>query len=102
MESEVEPSDDMGKISIFHLARDCANLFEEYLSAPRLQGKVVALSQRRFFSWAKFMGVFAPEDICLDTRLKYKPDIRGLVMLLLNVLNRNLRRGAVSMQSPRR
>ncbi|CZR58460.1 uncharacterized protein PAC_08352 [Phialocephala subalpina] len=92
MESEVESSDDMGKISIFHLARDCANLFEEYLSAPRLQGKVVALSQRRFSSWAKFMGVFAPEDICLDTRLKYKPDIRGLVMLLLNVLNRNLRR----------
>ncbi|KAF8859778.1 hypothetical protein BDZ45DRAFT_673108 [Acephala macrosclerotiorum] len=45
------------------------------------------------------MGVFAHEDICLDTRLKYKPDIRGLVMLLLNVLSRNLLR-AIKTHNP--
>jgi len=91
--------DDTRNRSIYDLARECASLFDEYLSAPRLQSKFVAQSQRRFWTWVAFLGVFAQEDVCLDTRLKYKPDIRRLVMLLLRILKRNMRRGTATAQS---
>jgi hypothetical protein len=89
-----DPVDGDGSGSIYDLARECACLFDEYLSAPRIHSRFVEQNQRRFLSWVAFLGVFAPQDACLDTRLKYKPDVRGLVMLLLNVLRRNMRRGA--------
>ncbi|KAI1085119.1 hypothetical protein F5B20DRAFT_575585 [Whalleya microplaca] len=40
--------------------------------------------------WAGYLGVFADEKAELNTRLRYSPDIRDLVVQLLNLLNRNL------------
>jgi hypothetical protein len=94
MGPRIDPENDSENRSIYDLARECASLFTEYLSAPRLHRQFIAQSQRRFWSWVAFLGVFAHHDVCLDTRLKYKPDIHGLVILLLGVLMRNMRRGA--------
>ncbi|KAH8744344.1 hypothetical protein F5882DRAFT_313190, partial [Hyaloscypha sp. PMI_1271] len=49
--------------------------------------------QRRFISWASYLGVFAPVRASLDTRLREAPEVKELVILLLNVLRRNLSRG---------
>jgi hypothetical protein len=87
--------DDEENRSIYDLARECDYLFNEYLKTPRLENQFVERNRRRFLTWVEFLGVFATQDACLDTRLRYKPDIRGLVILLLNVLRRNMRRGAV-------
>ncbi|KAE9364084.1 kinase-like protein [Stipitochalara longipes BDJ] len=84
--------DNVENRSIYDLARECDCLFDEYLRAPRLESEFIEQNRRRFLSWVSFLGVFAPQDVSLDTRLRYKPDIRGLVMLLLNVLRRNMRR----------
>jgi len=99
MSPGIDSEGDVGNGTIYDLAWECAGLFDEYLSAPRLQSKLVAQSQRRFLSWVAFMGVFASQAVCLDTRLRYKPDVRGLVMVLLGVLERNIRRGAVPSRS---
>jgi len=82
---------------IFEAATQCRRRFEEYLQEPRLRRKQVMEFQRRFLTWASFLGVFAPVSVCLDTRLADSPEMKELVMSMLLVLERNLQRG---MDSP--
>lgn len=86
-----------GTDCIFEAATQCRRRFEEYLQEPRLYRKQVMESQRRFLTWASFLGVFAPINVCLDTRLADSPEMKELVMSMLLVLERNLQRG---MDSP--
>ncbi|SPO05897.1 uncharacterized protein DNG_08586 [Cephalotrichum gorgonifer] len=79
--------------NIFEAATICRRRFEEYLQVPRLYGKQVTEFQRRFQTWAEFLGVFAPLSACLDTRLAGAPEMKELVMSMLAVLRRNLERG---------
>ncbi len=78
---------------IFKAAAVCRRLFQEYLQNPRLFGKQVTEFQRRFLTWAGFLGVFAPASVCLDTRLASVPEMKELVISMLTVLRRNLERG---------
>lgn len=82
---------------IFEAAIQCRRRFEDYLKEPRLHRKQVMEFQRRFLTWASFLGVFAPVSVCLDTRLADSPEMKELVMSMLLVLERNLQRG---MDSP--
>ncbi|KAF3291491.1 hypothetical protein TWF970_000704 [Orbilia oligospora] len=79
---------------IYDLAQDCERLFGELLSALSVtsdkQYRVVLEHQQRFESWASFLGVFAAYQTSLDSRLKTTPDIRDLVVQLLEVLKRNV------------
>jgi hypothetical protein len=86
-----------GTDCIFEAATQCRRRFEEYLQEPRLHRKQVMEFQRRFLTWASFLGVFAPSSVCLDTRLADSPEMKELVMSMLLVLERNLQRG---MDSP--
>jgi hypothetical protein len=86
-----------GTDCIFELASQCRSRFEEYLQEPRLHRKQVMEFQRRFLTWASFLGVFAPINVCLDTRLAGSPEMKELVVSMLLVLERNLQRG---MDSP--
>jgi hypothetical protein len=78
---------------IFETAIVCRRRFDEYLQDPRLYSKQVTELQRQFLTWASFLGVFAPVSVCLDTRLADAPEIKELVISMLNVLKRNLERG---------
>ncbi|KAL8420551.1 hypothetical protein RB594_003366 [Gaeumannomyces avenae] len=78
---------------IYEAALVCRHLFEEHLKESRLYSKQVAELQRRFVTWAGFLGVFAPVSACLDTRLANAPEMKELVISMLTVLRRNLERG---------
>ncbi|KAF2969199.1 hypothetical protein GQX73_g4309 [Xylaria multiplex] len=74
-------------------ARECKSLFTRYLepsASPRAFHEKVQSAERRFLNWAEFLRVFADEEICLDRRLQYQPDVKDLVMSMLQVLRRNL------------
>ncbi|KAI0531939.1 hypothetical protein GGR58DRAFT_491896 [Xylaria digitata] len=44
----------------------------------------------RFNAWIAYLGVFAHESTCLDTRLKDRPDVKDLIDQILGTLKRNL------------
>ncbi|KAG4444052.1 hypothetical protein IFR05_000512 [Cadophora sp. M221] len=79
---------------VYDVARECDRLFKQ---CPQwLKGQLedtISTSQRRFGSWAAYLGVFALKSASLDTRLRFEPEIRDLTMLLLDVLQTDLRRG---------
>lgn len=83
----------IGPDDIFEAATVCRHRFEEYLQSLRLYREQVAELQRQFLTWASFLGVFAPVNICLDTRLADAPEIKELIISMLTVLKRNLERG---------
>lgn len=78
---------------IFATARDCKDLFAQCLSQKTAYSEQMLDHQRRFMSWASYLGVFASVSASLDTRLRKAPEVKKLVILLLNVLRRNLARG---------
>lgn len=78
---------------IFDLAVECEELFATRLSALKndVNGEVmVAELNRRFTTWAAFLGVFAKSRLCLDYRLRNHVEIQDQVLRLLDVLQRNL------------
>ncbi len=80
---------------IYDAAQQCLRLFEECPQEPKDHiGEPISASHRRFRSWAAYLGAFALKSACLDTRLRYEPEIRDLVMLLLDVLETDLQRSA--------
>lgn len=77
---------------IYSKARECKDLFATYLENPSLYDEQVSMFQRRFLEWAGFLGVFAMESVSLDRRLEFHPEIKNLLMSMLQVLKRNLER----------
>jgi hypothetical protein len=81
---------------IYTQALKCKGLFSDYTGSLRLCSKQVTECQRRFLTWASYLGVFANDSVCLDRRLQNEPEIKELVLSMLWVLNRNLQRGKLS------
>ncbi|KAI0096440.1 hypothetical protein GGR51DRAFT_543262 [Nemania sp. FL0031] len=82
-----------GTQPIYDVARECAIMFEKYLQGPKDPvWEAVSVSRRRFRSWAAYLGVFSHESASLDMRLRLEPEVRDLVMLLLDVLWNDLHR----------
>lgn len=82
--------------NIYEAALKCRTAFEEYLKTPRLCSKQVEEFQRRFISWAGFLGVFAAPSVCLDTRLANAPEVKDLFVSMLRVLHKSLESGMPS------
>lgn len=78
---------------IYTTAKDCKDLPAQCLSKKTAESEQLLDHQRRFMSWASYLGIFAPVSASLDTRLREAPEVKELVILLLNVLRRNLARG---------
>ncbi|KAI3320651.1 hypothetical protein HD806DRAFT_505789 [Xylariaceae sp. AK1471] len=89
----VDEAIDLKAQDIYSQAQECKSLFISYLDAsraPRAYHKQLRESERRFLTWASFLGVFANEGASLDSRLQYTPEIKELVVSMLQVLRRNL------------
>jgi len=80
-------------MDIYSQALECKDLFFKYLKVPSLYSTQVFGCQRRFLTWASFLGVFASKSASLDRRLEFNPEFKELVMSMLQVLKRNLQRG---------
>lgn len=80
---------------IFELAGECEKLYAEQISRlndvddPNGTTFLSELNQR-FAAWAAFLGVFAESKICLDHRLRHHIEIQDQVLLLLEIMQRNL------------
>jgi hypothetical protein len=87
---------------IYDISKTCDRLFEGILSKPdAASGLVAEVLHQRFQQWISYLGVFAPENISLDTRLKYSESISQLVLQFLQIAFRNLDRSKSSSPTPK-
>ncbi|KAJ5813584.1 uncharacterized protein N7503_000334 [Penicillium pulvis] len=80
---------------IFGLAEECETLFAEQISRLNNDDEpngatILSELNQRFAAWAAFLGVFAESRICLDHRLRHHVEIQDQVLLLLDLMQRNL------------
>ncbi|SCO90474.1 uncharacterized protein FRV6_14602 [Fusarium oxysporum] len=72
-------------------ANDCLESFQKCLfSAASIHPRELSMVEdqlARFSSWANGIGVFAPGSASMDHRLRYAPDVTGVVIGLLESLN---------------
>ncbi|RFU23756.1 hypothetical protein B7463_g12581, partial [Scytalidium lignicola] len=79
--------------AIFDISDLCSNLFINILSKPEAASVLVTeVLHHRFMHWASYLGVFAPNNVSLDTRLKYSESINQLVLQFLQIVYRSLDR----------
>lgn len=95
MGSELESGQADQAVDIYTLAMECKTLFTTSLEDNRAQESNLRQYEHRFLLWASFLGVYANEKSSLDRRLRRAPEIRDLVLLMLQVLKRNLRQGKI-------
>ena len=83
-----------GDDTIYNLAGECEALFQKESFKLESRGaetlRLFNEYQQRFAAWTAYLGVFAERSICLDRKLRHHPDLRDLVMRLLDVLKTNL------------
>ncbi|KAM5521984.1 serine/threonine protein phosphatase [Fusarium oxysporum f. sp. phaseoli] len=88
-----EPSDnaEQNRPKISACANDCLESFQKCLfSAASIHPRELSMVEdqlARFSSWANGIGVFAPGSASMDHRLRYAPDVTGVVIGLLESLN---------------
>jgi hypothetical protein len=76
---------------IYDISKTCDGLFVQILSKPDAPSVVVTeVLQQRFKQWASYLGVFAPDNVSLDSRLRYSESISHLVLQFLQIAFRNL------------
>ncbi|KAL6900092.1 hypothetical protein GGI43DRAFT_384268 [Trichoderma evansii] len=80
---------------IYSQASYCKRLFLSYSKISSPYAARVSAYQRRFMTWASFLGVFASESASLDRRLEFSPEIKEFVMAMLRLLQTNLERALV-------
>lgn len=81
-------------------AQRCESLFQKLQSTLAGNGDfgerfypIVRDQYQRFDLWAGFIGVFAEYNASLDSRLRFYPEVRDLVLQMLNLLASNLGHG---------
>jgi hypothetical protein len=84
---------------IYTTALECKKLFAKVMDEKTAYAEQAFDHQRRFMSWASYLGVFASMSASLDNRLRDAPEVKEMVILLLNVLKRNLARGTQSLHA---
>ncbi|ENH75319.1 hypothetical protein FOC1_g10001333 [Fusarium oxysporum f. sp. cubense race 1] len=72
------------------VATDCQSLFAAEVINNICISTHIRRAEHRFLLWASFLGVYADEQQCLDIRLQNSPETRNLILLMLQVLKRNL------------
>jgi hypothetical protein len=93
-----------GATDIYDISYDCLHHFKDYLSASRPGHVAIEISQQRFWAWSNALNVFAEPRMSLDIQLMpdKHPQIRQLVLLLLDVLKKNLVLGKARQPARRR
>ncbi|OQV05946.1 Ankyrin repeat-containing protein [Cladophialophora immunda] len=80
--------------AIYNLADECESLFQQVLlqqqSLRAASLRIFEEYHQRFMSWTAYLGVLAKRSVCLDRRLRHHPDLRDLVLRLLDILKENL------------
>jgi len=82
-----------GEGHIFCLAAECDSLFESASGSLSSKDEILVKLEEfrgRFKEWTSYLGVFAPEDVNLDRRLRHHGELRDLVLLALDFLRVNL------------
>ena len=79
---------------IYNLAGECQELFQQERLELEFRGvetlQLFDEYQQRFTAWTAYLGVFAKRSVCLDRKLRQHPDLRDLVVRLLDILKTNL------------
>ncbi|KAL7904815.1 hypothetical protein GGI35DRAFT_484031 [Trichoderma velutinum] len=80
---------------ILTVATDCESNFKKSLQLLSSEGEIeheiiMKKLEKRFLDWAAYLGVFAGANGDLDQRLKHYPQYRDLILLMLDMLNKNL------------
>jgi hypothetical protein len=79
---------------IYNISQACNHLFVKILNKPGTACALVAeVLHLRFNQWTSYLGVFAQENMSLDTRLQYSQSISQLVIQFLKIVSRNLEYG---------
>ncbi|KAK6495590.1 hypothetical protein TWF481_002638 [Arthrobotrys musiformis] len=78
--------------NIYERAQHCKELFAKYAPKrpPSDTDRIFQDYEQRFLAWSAYMGVFADKSICLDRRLRDRPDVSDIVIMLLDVLIKSL------------
>ncbi|KAK6358091.1 hypothetical protein TWF730_007446 [Orbilia blumenaviensis] len=73
---------------IYGIAAKCKDIFtkRKRKDPPSVSDILLDDYEQRFLAWSAYMGVFASKSICLDRRLQDRPEIRDLVVRLLDIL----------------
>ncbi|KAL7931976.1 hypothetical protein V8C35DRAFT_323237 [Trichoderma chlorosporum] len=78
---------------IYTTSETCNRLFIEILNKPDAASLLTAeVLHMRFNQWTSYLGVFAQENVFLDTRLQYSQSISQLILQSLQIVSRNLER----------
>ncbi|KAL2694699.1 hypothetical protein Neosp_001285 [[Neocosmospora] mangrovei] len=77
-------------VDIYTLTVECEELFMTSLRENRSHMPQLSQYENRFRLWASHLGVYADNKSSLDRRLRHAFEIRDLVLLMLQVLKRNL------------
>lgn len=87
----VQPGDQ--EQDIYTTASACLDIFDVYLQSPRTtetSRNVTTDLLGRFNLWAAYVGAFAPPKASLDARLASHDDVKGMVIELLVMIQRNI------------
>jgi hypothetical protein len=82
--------------TIYASAGLCSNLLDHILERAKNESESLLLIEElrgRFNLWARYVGVFAAQRASLDARLDPHPDIKDMVIELLDMVRRNLQWG---------
>jgi hypothetical protein len=88
------PKRDKTKIS--DVGDSCQDIFLKCAELPQRSQDTrdrAELLRQRFHIWASNIGVFTSSNATLDKRLEYSDEVRGLVVQLLSLMERNLKFG---------
>jgi len=72
--------------SIRDTCKNCNLLFAKILNKPHAAGTdTIEALHERFKAWTWYLGVFADENLSLDTRLKYSESIAQIIQQFLQI-----------------
>lgn len=81
------------RITIYDAANVCVRAFEDLLSLQEKDNdsfRMVDELRGRFNLWAAYVGAFAAPKASLDARLNLYPDVKHMVLELLDMVSRNI------------
>lgn len=83
--------------AIFEAASSCSRLFAQCVITSKLdQNEQLQDLRSRFDLWAAYTGAFAPVKTSLDDRLLFNQDVKVQVLKLLQMVQRNIQIGVLS------
>lgn len=82
--------------TIYDSARLCSRLIEQSFAKVENNSEkslIIEELKGHFYLWAKYVGAFAAQRASLDSRLAPFPDIKDMIIELLDMVERNIQWG---------